>query len=237
MNNINIPKVIGHRGAKASIPENTLSSFLEAKKQGASWIEFDVMLSKDNVPVIFHDETLKRMTGENGRIDEKTLSELKELKVNKTETIPTLEETLELSKELNLGINIEIKPSKIELTKITTKQILEVLKNSNISSDKVLFSSFQWDTLEYIYQNASEYSIGVLVNKNSKDWKKTAIRLNAFSVNFGDSDLTVEMVDDAILSGFKVLVYTVNSIERAEELWEMGVSSVFSDCPAFLNCK
>lgn len=237
MNNINIPKVIGHRGAKASIPENTLSSFLEAKKQGASWIEFDVMLSKDNVPVIFHDETLKRMTGENGRIDEKTLSELKELKVNKTETIPTLEETLELSKELNLGINIEIKPSKIELTKITTKQILEVLKNSNISSDKVLFSSFQWDTLEYIYQNASEYSIGVLVNKNSKDWKKTAIRLNAFSVNFGDSDLTVEMVDDAISSGFKVLVYTVNSIERAEELWEMGVSSVFSDCPAFLNCK
>ena len=114
---------------------------------------------------------------------------------------------------------------------------MEVLKNSNISSDKVLFSSFQWDTLEYIYQNASEYSIGVLVNKNSKDWKKTAIRLNAFSVNFGDSDLTVEMVDDAISSGFKVLVYTVNSIERAEELWEMGVSSVFSDCPAFLNCK
>src|SRR5215813_4892194 len=60
---LQLPKVIGHRGAAAYAPENTLASFREARKRGAIWVETDVKLTADGVPILMHDESLKRTTG------------------------------------------------------------------------------------------------------------------------------------------------------------------------------
>src|ERR1700761_745137 len=60
---LQLPKIIGHRGAPAYAPENTLESFREAHRRGAPWIETDVKLTADGVPVLMHDDSLKRTTG------------------------------------------------------------------------------------------------------------------------------------------------------------------------------
>ena len=60
---LQLPKVIGHRGAAAYAPENTLASFREARRRGAAWVEIDVKLTADGVPVLMHDDSLKRTTG------------------------------------------------------------------------------------------------------------------------------------------------------------------------------
>ena len=60
---LQLPRVIGHRGAAAYAPENTLASFREARKRGARWVETDVKLTQDGVPIVMHDESLKRTTG------------------------------------------------------------------------------------------------------------------------------------------------------------------------------
>ena len=60
---LQLPKVIGHRGAAAYAPENTLASFREAKRRGASWVEFDVKLAGDGTPILMHDSSLKRTLG------------------------------------------------------------------------------------------------------------------------------------------------------------------------------
>ena len=65
-NNLNIPKIIGHRGVKDLAPENTLESIIEAFRIGLKWIEVDVKISKDNIPFLLHDNDLGRTTSGNG---------------------------------------------------------------------------------------------------------------------------------------------------------------------------
>ena len=95
--------VCGHRGACGYAPENTFAAFKLALEQGAKWIEFDVQLSRDGVPVILHDDTLERTTDRGGprAPAELSLSELKELDAGSWfsqdyagERIPTLDEVL-----------------------------------------------------------------------------------------------------------------------------------------------
>ena len=66
---LQLPKVIGHRGAMAYAPENTLESFREAQRRGASWVEIDVKLTADGVPIVLHDSSLKRTTGVDRLVD------------------------------------------------------------------------------------------------------------------------------------------------------------------------
>ena len=109
--------VIGHRGAAAAAPENTLASLRKAKELGASWVEFDVKLTRDGVPILMHDERLERTTNGRGEVAQATLAELQELDAGgwfgpafRGERVPTFEAALGLCAELGLGINVEIKP-------------------------------------------------------------------------------------------------------------------------------
>src|ERR1051326_8358669 len=88
---------IGHRGFPAVAPENTIASFKKAVEVGVDMIEFDVVLSKDHVPIVLHDRTLNRTTNGKGSPKHKTLSQLKELDAGswfsnefKHEALPTL---------------------------------------------------------------------------------------------------------------------------------------------------
>lgn len=86
--------IIGHRGAAGIAPENTLKSIDAAKKNKADAIEIDVRMTKDNKLVVFHDDSLLRMTGISKQVDELTQQELKDIKLISGDKIPTLEEAL-----------------------------------------------------------------------------------------------------------------------------------------------
>lgn len=101
-----------HRGASELRPENTLMAFYAGVALGANGLETDVRFSKDGVPVLFHDETLLRVTGEAGAIGDYTLAELKKFTVKKdgvTDRIPTLEEFLSAFGWRDLTFAIELK--------------------------------------------------------------------------------------------------------------------------------
>src|SRR3954471_19401513 len=100
---LQLPKVIGHRGAAAYAPENTLASFREARRRGATWVEIDVKLTADGVPIVMHDESLKRTTGIDRLVAETPRTDL-------PKDVPTFEEAIACFAELGLGCNVEIKP-------------------------------------------------------------------------------------------------------------------------------
>src|SRR5215469_3189755 len=100
---LELPKVVGHRGAAAYAPENTLASFREARRRGATWVETDVKLTADRVPILMHDESLRRTTGVDRLVAETPRAEL-------PTNVPTLEEAVGCFSELGLGCNVEIKP-------------------------------------------------------------------------------------------------------------------------------
>ena len=100
---LQLPKVIGHRGAAAYSPENTLDSFREARRRGATWVETDIKLTADGVPIVMHDDSLKRTTGVDRLVAETPRAEL-------PPSVPTFEEAIACFGELGLGCNVEIKP-------------------------------------------------------------------------------------------------------------------------------
>jgi glycerophosphoryl diester phosphodiesterase len=99
--------IIGHRGAHAAAPENTIEALLIGMKCASS-IEVDVRMTADGIPVIMHDPILDRMTDDNGRVNEHILDTLKRLDAGNGEEIPTLAEFLALVKS-RLGLVLEIK--------------------------------------------------------------------------------------------------------------------------------
>src|SRR5215510_3908468 len=117
MTTLSVPRLIGHRGAKLTSPENTLGGIRQAKKEGANWVEFDVKLTADGQAVLIHDETVDRTTDGKGLVRQMTVAELRRFDAGvrfgpawRGERIPTLVEALSLMAELDMGFNLEVKP-------------------------------------------------------------------------------------------------------------------------------
>ena len=109
--------VIGHRGAAARAPENTLAGLRRAKDLGCSWVEFDVRLTGDGALVLCHDARLDRTTTGQGRVSAHRLSAIRCFDAGAWfapefagGAVPTLEEALLVAAELGLSVNIEIRP-------------------------------------------------------------------------------------------------------------------------------
>ncbi|GAL80027.1 glycerophosphoryl diester phosphodiesterase [Algibacter lectus] len=110
--------VCAHRGAKATHPENTISAFEEAIRLGAQMIEFDVQLTKDNILVIMHDDTVDRTTNGHGLVSKLTFEEIRKLDAGSWksakyvgEKIPTLHDVLQIMPN-NIWLNIHLKGGK-----------------------------------------------------------------------------------------------------------------------------
>ncbi len=100
--------IIGHRGLKGMVAENTAESFKKAKNLGLDGVELDVRKSADGEAVVFHDKRLDRMTNARGLVRKKTLAELRCLRIGGSGKILTLTEALEIIGS-KMIINIEIK--------------------------------------------------------------------------------------------------------------------------------
>lgn len=239
MSILNLPKVIGHRGAAAYAPENTLEAIHTAADMGVEWVELDVKLTRDQVPVMFHDETLERTTNGSGTMAETDYEDLKQLEAGSWFgdsftgiKIPTLEEAIEVLLERGLGLNLEIKPCPGR-EKETAEAALDVLSQIWDDHDKLLISSFQHVALEAARDMAGDWKRGLLLPEEwPENWKGLADYLDVSTVNINNKGLertaVEQIIDDLDLP---VLVYTVNDPDRARQLQGWGVDAFFTDTP------
>ncbi|MBU6235191.1 MAG: glycerophosphoryl diester phosphodiesterase [Alphaproteobacteria bacterium] len=234
-----IPKVIGHRGACGYAPENTLESIKAAADIGCTWVELDVKLTKDSVAVIFHDDELDRCTNGHGPMAEMLYRDVQSLEAGSWYAesfagikIPTLEEAIDLILELDLGLNLEIKPCAGREVE-TAEVALDVLSRVWDDPEKLIISSFQHVSLETCLDMAPDWKRGLLMDEPLKNWPELAKYLEAFSINF-DGNLPAfnrEMVEAFTDAGYATLAYTINDPIRAKTLYSWGVDGVFSDTP------
>ncbi|KAF7991201.1 hypothetical protein HCN44_002763 [Aphidius gifuensis] len=140
-------RVVGHRGGGYDYPENSLSAFQNCKDKGCSAVEFDLALTKDKVPIIFHDDTIERLTGQLGIINQMTWDELKNLdisarhplrdKFNGHEKIALFDETIDKCLKNNLRVFIDVKENNLEIVQIILdayKKYPELYKKSIVTS-------------------------------------------------------------------------------------------------------
>ena len=219
---------IGHRGAKAYEIENTLISFQKALDIQVDGIELDVHLSTDNEIMVFHDETVDRLTNGKGSINSFTVSELKKLLINNTETIPTLREVLDLIDRKCL-INIELKS--YEVTEGVVHLLEEYVKNKNWKYDDFLVSSFDWNALQQVAFLNDEIPIGILTETNLDLALAFAKFIQAKSIHPYFHLLTKENTAQIQANGLQVFPWTVNEIKDNEKIKSYNVNGIITDFP------
>lgn len=240
---LKLPKVIGHRGAAAYAPENTIESIHTAADMGVEWVELDVKLTKDHIPIIFHDDTLERTTNGSGKVADTLYEDIKQMEAGSwfAESfagiqIPTLEEVIDVLIQRNLGLNLEVKPCEGR-EKETTEIALDQLSQIWDDHDRLLISSFQPVCLEVAQDIAGDWARGLLLapegeeEKINPDWKDLADYLNVKTVGVGTKIMTPDIAREIIEMDLHPLVYTVNDPELAQEYQSWGVDALFSDAP------
>jgi glycerophosphoryl diester phosphodiesterase len=238
-----IPAIIGHRGARSNAPENTLAGLRRAHDEGASWVEFDVKLTRDGIPVLIHDETLERTTDGRGAVRDLTLAELDRVDAGcpavfgdrfRGERIPTLEQSLLLLRDLGMGFNLEVKPCPGLEVETSHAALAVVARVWPAGAALPVVSSFKRASLEAARQAAPALPRGYLAERLAGDWLADARDLGCATIHPGFSRLTRAQVEEARAAGLPVLAWTVNDPARAIELHRWGVDSLITDTPAII---
>lgn len=237
-----MPQVVGHRGAAAVAPENTLAGFRAAAECGARWIEVDVALTADGVPVLLHDETLDRTSTGKGSIAAMRAADAARLDAGSWfsprfagEPLPTLEAALAEAVRLDLGLNLEIKPTPGRARETARVTCAMVRRLWPARMARPVLSSFQIDALEEALSVAPELPRGLLLEQDwpgdAASWAKEARRLGCASIHPQHRMVDAAAARTVTGDGFALAVYTVNDGARARELVALGVDTVITDKP------
>ena len=217
---------VGHRGARAYEPENTLRSFKKALEIGVNAIELDVRRTKDNQLVVIHDADVKRTTNGKGVVSELTLDEIKEFSTAEGEKIPTLEEALNFL-DSKVKILIELKEEGVE------EQVLAAIREKGLQR-KIIIVSFHEEALRKIREAEKEVETGLIYVKH-KNPLKTALELKANYLLPLYRFTHTANVQKAHENGLKVIVWTINNPEEVAEYMKKGVDGIASDKPDILT--
>ena len=217
---------IGHRGARAYEPENTLRSFKKAIELGVDAVELDVRRTKDNEIVVIHDAEIDRTTSGKGLVSELTLKEIKRLVTEKGEKIPTLEEALDyLDKKVK--ILIELKETDLENTMINLIQEKGLEKN-------VIIVSFLSEALRRVRDLNDEVETGLIYVRHENPIR-AALELRANYLLPLYQFTHTANIKKAHENGIKVIVWTINKQEEVLEYVKKGVDGIASDKPDILK--
>jgi glycerophosphoryl diester phosphodiesterase len=226
---LTIPRIIGHRGAAALATENSLAGFRRAAAVGCRWVEFDVRLTGDLQPVVFHDDTVDRLTGASGAVATMPLERLLTLRA-RGEPIPTLAQTLAALRELGLGGNLEMKAEPGRETALAAA-IAAALAGMAVP---LLVSSFSVAALDAFAKVAPATPRGLLVERLPAAWQELASRLGMAALIIDHRNLSSPQARAIRDAGFRLGVYTVNDPRRARELLGWGVDAIITDAPDIL---
>lgn len=213
--------ILGHRGASAAEPENTLEAFAAAFAAGADGLEFDVRASADGVPVLSHDRSLVRRTSDPHNVDERTLAELKALDAGRGYRIPTLAETLEIVAGRGF-LDIEVKQPGIE------QEVLATLEGYQGAWG---ISSFDWHSLAEFRRQSAAAELWPLAIQFSDALFDVVNDIGAKGIAMHHSQIDEVTLAGAQAQNCLLIAWTVNDREEAKRLKELGVFGLCTDVP------
>lgn len=252
------PLIIAHRGASELAPENTHAAFNKAIKDKAEGIEFDIQLSKDLVPMVFHDEDLKRIANRDDRLSSMTAAELKKVdsgswfnKLNpeiadksfSKERISTLEQTLDFLSDFKGLIYVELKCDSGEDEMVYARAVCDVLENSKLLP-QIIVKSFNLDILPHInkfcpgVKTAALFSPTVMVLlRKEKRLINIAKDLNVSGLSLHFSLVTKKLMAKAKRENLTVAIWTADSPRWIKRGFKLGINHIITNNPAKLLAK
>ncbi|PSB22630.1 glycerophosphodiester phosphodiesterase [filamentous cyanobacterium Phorm 46] len=232
-------EIIAHRGFSSIAPENTLAAFELAIARKANSIEFDIQLSADSVPVIFHDATLDRITGISGKVRDKNLSQLQTLNAGKwfsdefsDEKIPTLKEALGILKNVDKFLYFDVKPH-CEWSDSEVTDFVNTLNDRGIK-EKCVITSFNDTFLGQVRRVDGDLAIGQIV-ANLEAYKTQLSQAVANRDNLISSQYRVLLENPALIQasrsqGVDIVAWTVDDPADMQKLIDLGITRIVTNC-------
>lgn len=224
--------VIGHRGAMGHVLENTLASIDTALSLGVDMIEIDVYRIASGQLVVFHDDTLGRLSVYRDSIEHLTIEALDTIRLHDGHAIPTLAQVIDRIQG-RVPLNIELKGAGTAAP--TYALIQELTPQQNGQSSPYLISSFRWDELEIMRSLDAELPIAVLTEDDPLLALDMAHKLRAQAINPYYKNVDASVVDALHQAGFQVFPWTVNEPEDLEAMKAAGVDGLFTNFPERLR--
>lgn len=230
-------RVIAHRGASRTAPENTIAAFRAALDAGTNWFEFDVSLLGDRTPVIHHDATLERCTNAVGSLIELRRGDLagidagsKHSAIYAGEPLPLLDDVLDLIETEAAFANLEIKPHQTD-ARTNAEAVAHALAMRSWSRERIIVSSFDLATLAEFRDLLPDHPVAVLTHQVTAERFREAEQLDAAALHLNYRALTNEVLEHARREGRDIRVYTVNQPEIMVPFRDIGLTSVITDLP------
>ena len=213
------PLIIGHRGASAVAPENSMAAFAAAIEAGADGVEFDVRLSRDGVPVIIHDDTLQRTHGLRKRIVDLTAEELRSVGV------PSLRDLFELMSSNELLLCLEIKGSSSELA----ERCYELVHEFSFQ-ERTIVECFDLNVLRLVdLTTAALFEPRIYPDRNLID---RALEVGASVLALHHRLAKPPLIEKAKRAGLRVVVWTVDDPAWVAHAHSLGIEAVITNDPA-----
>lgn len=228
--------VIAHRGLSLEYPENTLPAILAARDAGADVIEIDIQLSKDGVPVVFHDDTLERTSNGTGPVASRTVRDLKRLDAGRWKgpqhagtSIPTLQEVLDATGG-TIPLLLDLKADGMGAA------VARVYAQAGVPAGMAMIGGWNGRQRADFARHMPDARIlrtepAPAVWGSQLDGELRDQRVWGFEL--GDA-WPASFVAEARLKGWPVIAYTVNDEATMRRLIEMGVTAIETDDPALL---
>jgi len=241
--------VIGHRGASADAPENTLAAFNLAWERGADGVEGDFYLSSDGHIVCIHDRDTERVSGLKYKVSETSFADLRKLDVGtwkdekwQGEKIPTLEEVLAtVPTGKKLFVELKVGPEIV-------KPLERVLAASSLRPEQIIIISFNEETIqacEKLMPHLRSHWLTGYKEQEDGSWKPTpktvAATLERIGADGLGSHANLDFVDKAFFDQFRAAgedefhVWTVNKLDVAQRYQKLGAWSITTDRPGWLR--
>lgn len=224
------PLIIGHRGASADAPENTLPAFALALNQGAHGIELDVRLSADGQLIVIHDATVDRTTNGFGRVAKMTADQINDLLVDDQHKVPTLDQVFsELGAEPLYNIELKI-------AKLRDPMLIAAVSDCILGHDlqeKVLISSFNLLALRHV-RNLLGPRVPIGLNRSTFLTKYLHLGVAAEVDHPNHTLVSKGYMAWARSRGYRVNVWTVDDGREAQLLKQLGVNAIITNQPALI---
>jgi len=229
-------KIIGHRGVISLAPENTFSACYALKSINKNWIETDVVLSKDNIPMIFHDKELNRCTNLKGNFKNFTLNELNNADAGsffsrkfKNEKIPTLSEFIILCDKLDINIFLELKSYNNDNLKLVEEVAKRINKYYN-KKQEIILCSYSREIIKHLNKLLPNNKKSLIVDEIPEDWEEFINDNNCYSINLS---YIKNNISDINKCSMKIPVYchVVNNTEHYNDLKNININGIITDNP------
>ncbi len=246
---MSIPLIVAHRGASSHAPENTLAAFRAAIAVGADGVEFDVQLTKDGVPVVFHDHDLKRIASTREKVRDMTASQMGSVDVGKWfenrtgdpafvgECVPPLTSVLASLGNFRGRIYVELKADEGDVRSLV-EAVCDAIKDSPLLPQMIV-KSFRLGVMPEVRRLLPEAKTAALFAPTIMEYLRRKKHIIALARKFGADELSLHRVlatkklcSLAVDAGMPVTIWTADNPKWIERAKHRGVHAIITNDPA-----